>query len=311
MAITWTAAGGYLAAPQLSKQLRFQLQKMAKFRQMCDAKDASVMAKRKGDKFHWNVYTDVAVAGGALTETLAMPETTMSVEQSSLTVTEYGNSVPLTAKAQELSEHELRDIVNKALKNDARNTLDKMAYDQFAATPLVVAPTGGTSADSVDLSTNGTTAITNNKELGADHVKAIVDLMKERGIPGHTGDDYLCAARPATLRPIRNELESIHQYTDSGFGMILNGEIGRYEGVRFIYQTNIASKGWSNAKSDEAFFIGEDTVTEAIVVPEEIRGKIPGDFGRDNGVAWYYLGGAGLVRPQAANATVVKWSSAA
>jgi len=29
-----------------------------------------------------------------------------------------------------------------------------------------------------------------------------------------------------------------------------------------------------------------DTVMEAIVCPPEIRGKLPGDFGRDMGVAW-------------------------
>jgi hypothetical protein len=30
----------------------------------------------------------------------------------------------------------------------------------------------------------------------------------------------------------------------------------------------------------------EDTVTEGIVIPEEIRGKLPGDYGRSKGVAW-------------------------
>ena len=29
-----------------------------------------------------------------------------------------------------------------------------------------------------------------------------------------------------------------------------------------------------------------DTVAEAIAVPEEIRGKIPSDYGRSKGVAW-------------------------
>ena len=30
----------------------------------------------------------------------------------------------------------------------------------------------------------------------------------------------------------------------------------------------------------------EDTVAEAIAIPEEMRGKIPTDFGRSKGVAW-------------------------
>ena len=81
-------------------------------------------------------------------------------------------------------------------------------------------------------------------------------------------------------------------------------EIGKYEGVRFIEQTNVPHGNYNsgnyvmassftpgvNVLSDWAFFFGEDTVAEALVVPEEVRGKIPTDYGRAKGIAWYYLG---------------------
>jgi len=63
--------------------------------------------------------------------------------------------------------------------------------------------------------------------------------------------------------------------------------------------------------SDWAYFFGEDTVAEAIVVPEEMRGAIPSDFGRAKGIAWYYLGGFALVQTQAKQARIIKWDSAA
>jgi hypothetical protein len=122
-------------------------------------------------------------------------------------------------------------------------------------------------------------------------------------------------------------LETIHQYSDTGFKLIMNGEIGRYENVRYVEQTNIAkglgSTGidsaatggdmtqWTNGKSDWMFFFGNDTVAEAIAVPEEMRGKIPSDYGRSKGVAWYYLGGFGIVHTLAANCRIVKWDSQA
>jgi len=94
--------------------------------------------------------------------------------------------------------------------------------------------------------------------------------------------------------------------------LILNGEVGRhYEGVRFFEQTSIASQAWTNGASDEAFFFGEDTVGEAIVVPPEIRGKIPDDYGRGKGVAWYALEGFALIHNVAADARIIKWASAA
>lgn len=66
---------------------------------------------------------------------------------------------------------------------------------------------------------------------------------------------------------------------------------------------------WDQAKSDWIFFMGEDTVAEGIAVPEEMRGKIPSDYGRSKGVAWYYLGGFGLVHTQAKETRIIKWDS--
>lgn len=57
----------------------------------------------------------------------------------------------------------------------------------------------------------------------------------------------------------------------------------------------------------------EDTVAEAIAIPEEMRGKIPEDFGRSKGIAWYYLGGFGIVHTTTnpTQGRIVKWDSAA
>jgi hypothetical protein len=139
----------------------------------------------------------------------------------------------------------------------------------------------------------------------------------------------MALSHPSTFRAFKDELESVHQYTETGFQMILNGEMGRYESTRFVEQTHIPKGGaansttfnpqtrtadaWDNAKSSWAFFFGEDTVAEAIGIPEEMRGKIPGDYGRSKGIAWYYLGGFGIVHTtaNAAQGRIVKWDSAA
>lgn len=113
-----------------------------------------------------------------------------------------------------------------------------------------------------------------------------------RRLKAYLGDDYYALAWPTTLRTFKNNLETVHQYSDTGFKLIMNGEIGRYENVRYVEQTNIA-KGlgttgistanggdmvaWVNGVSDWIFFFGNDTVAEAIAVPEEMRGKIPGN----------------------------------
>lgn len=312
--------GGFMYSRQLSNVLRMAVQPLVKFRQFADVRDASQQGKKKGDIFTWDVFSDVATAGGNLVETNTMPETNFTITQGTLTISEAGNSVPYSGKLDNLSKFPVMELIQKVLKNDAVKSFDRLAWYQFDQTQLRVVPTGGTDTAAVTLTTNGTATLTNSVAFNNGHAKSIVDLMKERNIPAYMGDDYYALAWPSTLRTFKNNLETIHQYSEAGFKLIMNGEIGRYENVRYVEQTNIVKgrstdgltgTAWTNGKSDWIFFFGNDTVAEAIAVPEEMRGKIPSDYGRSKGVAWYYLGGFGIVHTLASNARIVKWDSAA
>jgi len=279
------SVGGFMYSDNLSKELRHAVQPLVKYRQFCDVKDAAMQGKGKGDTYHWNVYSDIATQGTTLVETTVMPESNFVISQGTMTITEYGNSVPFTQKLDDLSEHPVREIVHKVLKNDAKRAFDIAAHAQFDATPLRIVPLSATDTGSIVLTTNGTATGTNNVALGKNHIKSIVDTMKERNLPPFINDDYMAIGRPTSFRQLKNDLEGIHQYVNQGFQMILNGEIGRYEGMRFVEQTGIATESWSNSLSDAVHFFGDDTVAEGISVPEELRGKIPGDYGRSRGVA--------------------------
>lgn len=312
--------GGFMYSRQLSNVLRMAVQPLVKFRQFADVRDASQQGKKKGDIFTWDVFSDVASAGGILSETNTMPETNFTIIQGTLTVTEAGNSVPYSGKLDNLSKFPVMELIQKVLKNDAVKYFDRAAWNQFNQTLLRAIPVSGTDTAAITLYTNGTVTGTNTIAYNNAHAKSIVDAMKERNIPAYLGDDYYSLAWPSTLRTFKNSLETIHQYSDTGFKLIMNGEIGRYENTRYVEQTNIA-KGtgtdgitvtpWTTGKSDWIFFFGNDTVAEAIAVPEEMRGKIPSDYGRSKGVAWYYLGGFGIVHTLAANVRIVKWDSVA
>lgn len=327
-AMIWdvSAQGGYMYNDELSKVLRTALQPLTKFRQLCTPDEGALnKGLHRGAQYFWNTYGNVATQGRRLNETQPMPETNFTVAQNSLTVTEMGNSVPYTGKLTALAEHDVQAIVTKALKNDARKAFDIEAWTQFNTCLLRASVT--TQTTSVVMTENGTASQTNNVALGTGHVKAIGDEMRERNIPGFVEDDYVAIGHPTTWRPFKNELETIHQYTELGLNKIFNGEVGRYESVRFIEQNFIPKGGaadsttfdpytgtadaWDNTLSSWAFFCGDDTCNEALVVPEEIRAKLPGDYGRSGGIAWYYLGGFGLFHNTAAQSRIVKWDSAA
>jgi N4-gp56 family major capsid protein len=253
-----------------------------------------------------------------------MPEGNFTIIQGTLTVNEYGQAIPFTNKLETLAKESVKKPVMRALKNDAKKAFDYAAHTQFNNTLLRVVPAAaGTSTSTLTLTTNGTATATNNIAFQKEHCKLVSDLMKERNIPTYSKDDYFAIAWPSTYRRLKNDLESIRQYTSEGFGMIMNGEIGRYENIRFIEQTNVAkghtpvnggatATAWASGQ-DWIYFFGEDTVMEGIAVAEEIRAKIPTDYGRSKGIAWYYLGGFGIVHADTSNSAqgrIIKWDSA-
>lgn len=302
-------AGGYMYSGELSDVLRNALQPMTRFVQHCDADDFTDKGLHAGDAFQWNVYSDVSTQGGRISENERMPETGFTITQGSGTIYEFGNSVPYSGRLDDASRHPVKQIIHKALKNDCTKAFEAEAHAQFASTPLTVQPSGGTSTTAIDVTTNGTPGAQTTVAMNNTHVKLISDEMKERNMPVYSDGNYRCIGRPKTFRGFKNDLEAIHQYVDEGFSRILNGEVGRhYEGIRFFEQTSIA-KSFADPDSDQAFFFGDDTVIEAIVCPPEIRGKLPGDFGRDKGVAWYAEEGFALVHTVAADARIFEWAS--
>jgi len=306
--------GGYLHSENLSKTLREVVGPECKFRQFCDIKDASMHGLRKGSIFHWDVYGNVVTQGGYVGETTRAPETNFKIYQGTLTIQEAINSVPYSGMLDSVSMFEISNIIKKTLKNDAAKFFDIQVAGQFDETPLRVYPYNATSTTAVTLATTGTVGGTASVAFNVGHCQAIVDLMNERNIPPYQGGDYFAITWPSTIATFRNTLESKYQYTPEGFKMIKSGEIGRYRETRWIKHTHSGIAKAGTTYTDWIYFFGEDTVCEAICVPEEMRAKIPDDYGRSKGVAWYFLGGYGLAHTSGMDVNdcrIVKWESLA
>lgn len=317
--------GGYFFSLNLSDELREAIQPLTKMRQFADVKDATQQGKKKGDIFTWDVVGNVGRGNRALIETNTVGEGNFTIYQATMTISERGFSVPYSGKLEALSKFEVRQPIMRALKNDASKDLDALCYLQFKRTQLRAV----LNTTAVTFTSNGTATATASAAILTTNAKLVRDEMAERNIPPYVNDDYYVVARPKALRGLKNGMETLHQYTETGLRMIMNGEIGRYENCRYVEQTNIPRGGaansttfdvytgtadaWDNSTDgdeDWAFYFGEDTVAEAVAVPEEMRAKIPSDYGRSRGVAWYYLGAFGLVHEQQAETRVVMVDSA-
>ena len=182
------ASGGYLYSDELSNVLRITVQPLTKFRQFADAKDGAQKGLNSGDNFYWNVVSNIGTQGHKLDETAPMPESDFTITQHSLTVEEFGNSVPYTGVLTSLSKQDVVEIIDQVLKHDARKSFDYETYKQFDVTPYRVV--GSAAATCVFYETIASVATTNNAAMDKSHVKLISDDMKERNIPYPVNDNH-------------------------------------------------------------------------------------------------------------------------
>lgn len=321
-----SSLGGYLYNDQLSDKFRMANEKAVRFPWLCDAMDYSDKKKHTGTLVHWDVATDLPLGtnDGLLTEGTAIGSVNFTIAQGTATIKEYGISVPFTNLLEDWAALDIQDCIRRQLARHAKYSHDYAAFREFNKCALRYV---GTSTAGGVLTTNGTATATNTSALNKFHVRRIVTTMKERDIPGFIDDDYVAVGRPTAFEGLLADLESVYQHTPSGFERIIPGEIGRYNGVRFVEQTSIpigtstyggipSGTAWSKDDSDNVFFLGQDTVGYPMVCAPEIRGQVPTDFGRSKALAWYGQYGFGIANnsttdPTAARARIVKWDSAA
>ena len=299
----WAVAadGGHMANPPLSKKLRHATQPFMKARQFTRPIDA--FGKSRGDRVDFDKVSNVQTQGGKLQETVKMPVTKFQIVKDTLIVDEYGNSVDYTGKLETIAEFNINNPVQKALRDDMAKVLDKAVIDELKLTRTKVI---GDSASSIVWDTDGTPSTTALSNLTVFHVKEIVDGMKtgDFGTQGtndfnpvmpFTGPDgdYVALMSVKARRGISDdpEWEEWTKYTKAD--MLMKGEVGRLYGCKVVETNHTAALLNSIASNvtGEALFFGDDPIVEGIAIPEELRGKIPGDYGRDKGVAWYFLGG--------------------
>lgn len=286
-----TGLGGFLANPRLSAKIRHASQPMMRFRQFIRPEPG--YGAHKSDKILFDRISNVVVGGGSISELSKMPEDNVTITQGNVTVNEFGNSIPFTGKLDALSEFNIDNIIQKALMNDMAKVLDKQVGTTFQTCQVKATPRGTLASPSVQFDEAGSATTAAQRDISAFDVKEIVDRMKSVYlVPKYDGENYICICSVGFARALKDDpdWEDAAKYGEPE--RLFAGEIGRYYGVRFVEETNLLTNTLkATGFKGEAIFFGEDPVVEGVAVPEELRVKIPQDYGRDEGIAWYFLGG--------------------
>lgn len=237
---------------------------------------------------------------GVISEDDRIPEDEFSMSTVAITVNEYGRSVPYTSLANDLSEFDVENPIQKALMNQMAKTMDFSACAAFKAAQVKYTPTGA-AAGTFNTAGSHSTAASN---LNFYHVEQIRDYMFDDLYTPMVGDSYVGIFRTQALRGIKRDpaYEEWHKYTNPQ--MKYNSEVGKLEDIRFIETNHGGTAVGSNGLNKnigtgsvlgEGVVFGEDAVVMAEALTPELRAGMPDDFGRKKAVAWYGILEFGLV----------------
>lgn len=299
-----SGSNGFRTVVDISKKVVHASQPMQKFRQFVSVETA--FGKNKGESVQ--IYragnTDEESSSSAINELDRIPTLSVAVTPRLITVNEYGRAIPFTGKVETLAEVDVEsNVYLKALRNHMAKTIDRQVATAFKTSDICAIPT---SATTITWDVDGTPSTSALSNITAKTLKDIVDAMKTglfgantgRPIPYYDGESYVCIATTAFLRGLKDdsdyELAAKYAHPED----LYLGEVGRFYNVRFVETNHFNALdntvGTGNVLG-EAVIFGEDPVREIVAIPEEIRAKLPEDYGRDKGLAWYAMLGWGRV----------------
>lgn len=294
---TWTydAPTGVYKNHTLSSDLRQAAIVDTKFMQF--VKPEAGYGRKKGDTITITRVSNLAVpSDGKISETTRIPEDVLTISTVGITVSEWGRSVPYTSLSEDLSEFNIENSVQAALKNQMKVVMDNASSSAFKTGQIKAEATGTTS---INFDTGGSPTQQATVNLNLYHIEQMRDYAYSTlFIPPFEGDDYILTAATKACRGIKQDpnWETWHKYTDPEAKY--NAEIGRMENCRVVEVPNVnalAAVVGTSSGTGEAILFGMDPVVMAVAQDPELRLAIPQDFGRQRSVAWYGILNFGVV----------------
>lgn len=299
---TWSldSPSGVYKNHKLSAQIREASVVQSLFHQFVDAEPG--YGRQSGDTLNVTRISNITVpSDSTLAEGQPMSEDSFSLSTQAIVVAENGRAVPYTSLSEDLAYFDINSKIQKMLMRQMRISFDRAVAAAFKTGQIRAACTG---VSSISITTNATAGVaTVNPNLY--HIEQIRDAMfTTYFMEPFDGEDYVCMISTKAKRTILQDPAWVDwkKYTDPESKY--NSEIGRMENIRFIEVNDTSSLSGAKGSNNvgEGVFFGADAATMAVALEPELRAKIPTDYGRSKGVAWYGIYGFGQIWYDSANA---------
>lgn len=221
-----------------------------------------------------------------------------------LTLNEYGNATVTTLRLREFSFSQINPLQAEMIGRNMRDTLDKLVET------VILGSSNKKRVTSTGIE-SGAATYANIQNINSKAIRRVVAGMRSANAL-EFGNYYMGIVHPDVCVDLREETDAAgwrapHTYAENANSVIWNGEVGVYEGVRFVEYNRApqgtvaeASPGTGTKKRYTSLIIGQEGLAEAVAVEGGTTVTPTSDkFGRLMGLGWYFFGGWTLYRPEA------------
>jgi len=278
----------------------FALRSELLFDQAADVQPTAQSMPGSGVTF--TIFNDLSAATSTLSETTDVTAVALSDSQVTVTLGEYGNAVITTAKLRGTSFLDVDSVAANVVGYNAGDSIDQVVRDVLAGGTNVIYGGGGTTTPT------GRTSVTATDIIEANDVRKVTAQLRKANAATFNGL-YMGFIHPDVSYDLRRETGAAswrdpHVYQDTM--EIYNGEIGAFEGVRFIETPRAkvfenASNGSGSTGTIEVYcthIMGRQALAKAHsitdgngAVPKIVRGPVTDTLARLQPIGWYWLGG--------------------
>jgi N4-gp56 family major capsid protein len=282
----------------------FALRSEPIFRSLIDKRPASV--SHAGAVVRMQKYADLTAVSSTLTENVDPDSVAIgNTSYVDITLGEYGNSVLVTEKLALESLSAIDPAVANLVAFNMRDSLDGLVLTEMRSNLRRVKNIAGT----LTAHTNGTATITGidaADKITSAYVRYVVSKLRASSAQSFDGGKFLGYVHPDVSHDLRAETgaaawRDIHNY--SGANSVWAGEIGEYEGVRFVESPRVyqdLTGGEASAKVSSSFIMGREALVEAVGrEPGVVVGNVTDKLLRFRPIGWKALLGWQIYREEA------------
>lgn len=288
-----------------ANEVLFQAQPNLKFESICQTR--TELGTTPGSTIKFLRYSSLT-GKSEIAETDTVTTDSFSTSLLSITVTEHAKAVAFTELLLRQSADNVLDRAATILGMHYAKERDRIIRDE-----LLTAPTTLYSNDKADRA-----SLTGTDTFNLELIRAAVENLATKKAPKFGGDAYICFVHPHQSRKLRSDGAWVNVANYADPSRMINGEIGRIDDVRFIETTMVplikktTQDIWAdsedtgdntalaaNAITDvyQSIILGDWAIGLAEGLPVELRDDGVKDFGRKHALAYYWIGGVGLIEP--------------